>query len=176
MSKAVLNKLQYDVQGYFRAYYHELRKQLAEHPEAELPRWFEGGRRIETRVCRDGIVIAHLPYDEDSTTFPGEEGSFAFYIVRDPPLLVKDMVARYTPPLTGGDTVTLLDYVPGEYFGVLRFDEPLRVSYLLVDEHRLTFRTRWTLLDVADTANFDAWHDRSEACRRAREVLRRYLR
>src|SRR5215204_2979132 len=43
-----VNRLHYDVKQYFRAYFKELRKQIAAHDHKfeKVPHWFKGGRKV----------------------------------------------------------------------------------------------------------------------------------
>ncbi len=40
LTRAQLNKLEYDIKKFYRAYYKELRKQMAAHPNVDLPLYF----------------------------------------------------------------------------------------------------------------------------------------
>lgn len=172
----MLNRMHYDIQGYFRAYYRELRKQITERdPDFQvLPHWFKGGRRIHAQGCADGVMVVHRPYDEESHTFPDREDSFEFFLTPDD--LVKDAVARMIAPRPGGQIdINLLDYEINQGFGSLVYTEPLRLEHPLIDDQVLVEEVRWTRLDVTDMDNLDTWRDKAEARRDARQVLSEYL-
>jgi hypothetical protein len=77
-TQAMLDKVREDVQGYFRVYYAELRRPVAEHEDADLPQWFKGELKIATSCCTDGVVVAHAPYDPESWTHHEREDSYTF--------------------------------------------------------------------------------------------------
>ena len=99
LTNAQANKLQYDIKKFFRTYYKELRKQIGAQPDVNLPAWFRGGRQILTSVCKDGVVIVHRPYGEESQSFPDRPDSFTF---NSKDLQVKELLATYIPPTPEG--------------------------------------------------------------------------
>jgi hypothetical protein len=135
-SKGMLHKLEYEVRGYFKAYYRELRKHIATHdPDFQvLPHWFKGGRKIQTQACADGVMVVHRPYDEETMTFPDRDDEFEFFI-EEQPMLVKEAVARLIPSRPGGEIeITLLDYQPGQDFGAISYPEPFQLVHELGDD------------------------------------------
>lgn len=171
-----LNKLRYDIRGYFRAYYSELRKHIAAHDPSfqNLPIWFKGGRKIQGQACADGVMIVHRPYDEETCIFPDREDSYEFFLSPDMP--VKEAVARMVPTQLAGENATsLLDYQPGEGFGAVSYEEPFQLNHPLGDDDELIEEVGWTRLDCADLDNLTLWRDKSEARKNARKVLSSYL-
>lgn len=171
-----LNKLRYDIQGYFRAYYSGLRMHVTAHdPDFRvLPLWFKGGRRIQAQGCADGVMVVHRPYDEMTRTFPDREDSYEFFLTPEAP--VREAVARMVPSRPGGEIeVSLLNYQPGQGFGAFSYEEPVQLVHSLGEDQELVEEIPWTPLDVADMNCLDLWRDKAEAHKSARQVLRRYL-
>lgn len=177
-TNARINRLRYDVKRFFRAYYSEVRRQIAEAPDAEaIPPWFRGGRRIEITLCADGIVVGHRPYDEEAPTFPNGEDAYTFALAPGV-MTVKEVVARYKPPFPPGKAVSALipDYAPGEDFGARYWSEPLRRVTPMDDKGRIiTEASKWTRLDYASMNRLGAYRDLPWAREQARHVLRPYL-
>lgn len=117
----MLHQLSREVEDYFRAYYAELRSLVAEYEDsADLPRWFRGGRQIETSVCTDGVAIGHTPHDPDTRTFPEREDEYRFYTgAFDNGYSVSEQVReRYNPLFPDGSRLKVMpEYEPGEDFG-----------------------------------------------------------
>jgi hypothetical protein len=171
--EAQKNRFVHEVKKFFRAYYKELRKQIVMHPDANLPRWFKGGRRIITNVCNDGVVIVHRPYDEESQTFPDRDDS---YIFQGQAVLVKELLARYIPPKPEDEQEPPFpDYVPGTDFGARYFAEPRQMQTPLGGDLIAYQETPWTRLDYASVYRIGAWSDASLAPEQARDVLRPYF-
>lgn len=171
-----LNKLRYDIQRYFRAYYSELRGHVAAHdPDFQtLPPWFKGGRQVQTQACADGVIVVHRPFDEQTRTFPDREYSYSFSLTPDSP--VKEAVARMVPPRPGGEMeLTLLDYEPGEEFGAFTYQEPIQITHPAGEDLEIVEEIPWTRLDVADLGCVDLWRDRAAARKEARHILSQYL-
>ncbi len=178
----MLDELRSGVEGYFRAYYSELRKHIAVHdPEFRvLPHWFKGGREVHTVACKDGVVVVHWPYDKETMTFPDREDSYRFYV--QPSELVKERVAEYDFPwmnpsgLPANMQPLIRDYVPGEEFESGYWPEPRR-SYSPLDSegNSIIEADTWTRLDYTDMRNLDTWRDVPWAREQARFILRRYL-
>jgi hypothetical protein len=171
-----LNKLRYDTQNYFRAYYAELRKHISAHdPDFQvLPLWFKGNRRIQVQACTDGVMVVHRPFDEDVRTFPDHEDSYEFFVTPDLP--VGEAVARMVPARLGGDVELILsDYEPGEPFGSFHYREPIQLIHRMDEVHELVEEIPWTRLDAVDMGCLDLLREKSEARRDARQVLDRCL-
>jgi hypothetical protein len=171
-----LNKLRYDIEGYFRAYYSELRKHIVEHdPDFQvLPLWFKGGREIQSQACSDGVMVVHRPYDEMSRTFTDRPDSYKGFLTPDEP--VKTAVTRMIPPRPGGEIeISLLDYPSGQGFGAISYEEPVQLIHQLDADKELVEEVPWTRLDAADLDHLNIWQDKAEARQNARRLLEQYL-
>jgi hypothetical protein len=162
------------VQGYFRAYYSELRKQIAQHdPDFRvLPQWLRGGRRIEVHACLDGVIILHYPLDENYS-----EGTDVYDYRVDTSDQVKDVAARSVPERPGGlYQAGTLDYNDPTDFGAGTYAAPIEAVHPLPDGEELIEQVSpWTQMNFADMRNRDVWRDRSTARRDARELIARFL-
>jgi len=116
---------------------------------------------VVTNFCRDGVLIVHEPVEAG-------HDSYVFESVLD--TRVEDVVARYTPTLPGGESVTIIDYSPYEDFGTFSLTEPLRQ-----EENGQTYESEWTRMDIASWNNLGMWRDKRQARGLARNDLRPYL-
>jgi hypothetical protein len=114
-----------------------------------------------TNFCRDGVLIVHEPAETG-------QDSYVFESVLD--TWVEDAVARYTPTLPSGESVTIIDYSPYEDFGTFSLTEALRQ-----EENGRIYESEWTRMDIASWNNLGVWRDRFQARRLARNDLRPYL-
>jgi hypothetical protein len=171
-----INKVRYDVRGYFRAYYAELRRLITEHDKnTEIPRWFRGGRKITTSCCADGVFIDHTPYD---MTYPEREDSYEFLLPVDhgQMFLVGEMFDRSRTTMPDGRRMlAMLVYTPGEDFGTFVRLWPAHEGHPASDGYQLNVISEWTRLDAASMSNLGRWRDRSAARREAWEALRPYV-
>jgi hypothetical protein len=163
LTTEMLADLRAEITGYFEAYYSALRSEIAGHDAlyGSIPRHFKGSREVMAHFCRDGVVVVHRPAETD-------EDSFVFESDLD--TRVEDMVARYTPTLPSGKSVTLIDYSPYEDFGTFSLTEPLRQ-----EEDGQIYESEWTRMDIASWNNLGVWRDRRQARGLARNDLRPYL-
>jgi hypothetical protein len=161
LTSEMLGRLRTEITGYFEAYYSALRNQIAGHDALceSIPHHFKGSRKVVTNFCRDGVVVVHEPAEQDS---------YIFESVLD--TRVEDVVARYTPTLPSGESVTLIDYSPYDDFGAFSITEPLQH-----EEGGRTYESEWTRMDIASWNNLGMWRDKHEARRLARNALRPYL-
>jgi hypothetical protein len=161
LTSEMLGRLRTEITGYFEAYYSALRNQIAGHDALceSIPHHFKGSRKVVTNFCRDGVVVVHEPAEQDS---------YVFESVLD--TRVEDVVARYTPTLPSGESVTLIDYSPYDDFGAFSITEPLQH-----EEGGRTYESEWTRMDIASWNNLGMWRDKHEARRLARNALRPYL-
>ena len=159
----MLDELRAQITGYFEAYYAALRNEIAGHDALydSIPHHFKGSREIVTNFCRDGVLIVHIPAETG-------QDSYIFESVLD--TRVEDVVARYTPTLPSGKSVTLIDYSPYEDFGTFSLTEPLRQ-----EEDGRTYASEWTRMDIASWNNLGVWRDTRQARGLARNDLRPYL-
>jgi hypothetical protein len=159
----MLDELRAQITGYFEAYYAALRNEIAGHDALydSIPHHFKGSREIVTNFCRDGVLIVHIPAETG-------QDSYVFESVLD--TRVEDVVARYTPTLPSGKSVTLIDYSPYEDFGTFSLTEPLRQ-----EEDGRTYASEWTRMDIASWNNLGVWRDTRQARGLARNDLRPYL-
>src|SRR5215210_3654071 len=163
LTTGMLDELSTQITGYFEAYYSALRSEIAGHDVLydSIPNYFKGSREVVTNFCRDGVVIVHRPAQTD-------EDSYVFESVLD--TRVEDVVARDTPTLPSGESVTLIDYSPYEDFGTFSLTEPLRQ-----EENGRTYESEWTRMDIASWNNLGMWRDKRQARGLARNDLRPYL-
>src|SRR5215208_5884833 len=103
LTPEMLEELRTQITGYFEAYYLALRNEIAGHEALydSIPHYFKGTREVVTSFCRDGVLIVHEPAQTG-------QDSYVFESVLD--TRVEDVVARYTPTLPSGESVTLIDY------------------------------------------------------------------
>jgi len=177
-----INRLHHDVKKYFRAYFAELRKQIATHdPDFQvLPWWFKGGRKVDTIVCRDGAVVVHWPYEKGTMKLPEKPDSYPLHHI--PPVLVKELLAKYElpwpdPTATPNNFSPLIpDYAPGEEFESGYWPEPRRRETRWEDQGMtITAHDQWTRLDYTPASKLDVWQDLPWAREQARYILRRYI-
>lgn len=163
LTTEMLDELRTQITSYFEAYYSALRSEIAGHDALydSIPHYFKGSREVVTNFCRDGVLIVHKPAETD-------EDSYVFEPVLD--TRVEDVVARYTPTLPSGESVTLIDYSPYEDFGTFSLTEPLQQ-----EEAGTTYESEWTRMDIASWNNLGLWRDKRQARRLARNGLRPYL-
>jgi hypothetical protein len=163
LTTEMLNELRTEIKSYFEAYYSALRNEIAGHDARydSIPHYFKGSREVVTNFCRDGVLIVHEPAET-------EQDLYVFESVLD--TRVEDVLARYTPTLPSGESVTIIDYSPYEDFGTFSLTEPLRQ-----EENGRTYESGWTRLDIASWNNLGLWRDRLQARRLARNDLRPYL-
>jgi hypothetical protein len=163
LTPEMLDGLRTEIMGYFEAYYSTLRNEVAGHDALydSIPHYFKGNREVVTNFCRDGVLIVHKPAET-------RHDSYSFESVLD--TRVEDVVARYTPILPSGKTVTMIDYSPYEDFGTFSFTEPLRQ-----EENGRTYESAWTRMDIASWNNLGIWRDKYQARGLARNDLRPYL-
>jgi hypothetical protein len=117
----MLDRLRFEVESYFRAYYAELRRLVAEHDDrADIPEWFRGGRQIETDACTDGVVIAHTPYHPESRTYSAREDTYRFRLAVEHGNSVGEKLGEwYSPEFPDGSKLEVMpEYSPGEDFGI----------------------------------------------------------
>ncbi len=114
-----INKIEYEVPRYFRAYYAELRSLLSKHEDADLPYWFRGGREVEICLCTDGVLVVHSPFDQESMTYPERADLYKFRLSASVGLSVRELFSGwYNPPFPDGTRLTaMLEYSPGKDFG-----------------------------------------------------------
>jgi len=177
-----VNRLHYDVKQYFRAYFKELRKQIAAHdPNFEkVPHWFKGGRKVETIVCKDGAVVIHWPYDMETMTYPDKPDSFPLFHMPDE--LVKERVARYEllwpdpTTLPSGWSPLIPNYAPGEGFKPGHWPEPRRRLTPWENQDKdIVEHDKWTRLDYTPASRLEVWRDVERARRQARGILSRHI-
>ena len=163
LTPEMLGGLRTEITGYFEAYYSALRNEIAGHDALydSIPQHFKGNREVVTNFCRDGVLIVHEPAQTG-------HDSYVFESVLD--TRVEDVVARYTPTLPGGESVTIIDYSPYEDFGTFSLTEPLRQ-----EENGQTYESEWTRMDIASWNNLGMWRDKRLARGLARNDLRPYL-
>jgi len=184
LPNAKINRVHYEVNKYFRAYYAELRKHIATHDPSfqRLPLWFKGGRKVETLVCRDGIIVIHWPYEKASGMFPDKPDSYPLFKLPDE--LVKERVAKYDidwpdpnafPPAEAFAPL-IPDYTPGAAFKPGVWPEPRRRGTELDDQGTyVNAADQWTRLDYTNMDRLDAWRDVPRARTQARTLLSNYL-
>lgn len=175
-----LNKLRYDVRGYFRTYYAELRRLIAEYEEtADIPRWFNGGRQITTSCCGDGVVVVHEPYDLEAMAFPERDDSYNFHLAAEHGRLwsVGRRLYGCRPKMPDGRRIAggIPDYAQGEDFGIFVRLWPAYEGHPAPDGYQLNVMSQWTRLDAASMSNLGRWRDRTVAYREAWEALRPYV-
>ncbi len=173
-----LNRLQYDVRGYFRAYYSELRRLMAEHEDADIPDWFGGGRQIDTCACTDGVAIIHSPFDLESMTYAERPDAYNFALSAVYGYSVGEMVRdRNSPTFGDGSKLEVMPaYAPGEDFGTfVRLWPAYMYSHDLPDGREFGIISQWTRLDAASKSSVGLWRDKSLARREAWEALRPYV-
>jgi hypothetical protein len=180
---AKINRLHYNVKKHFRAYFRELRKQIAMHdPDFQtLPHWFRGGREVETIVCKDGAVVVHWPYDVETMTFPDSPDSYP--LLRSTDELVKERVAMYDHPwpdptaLPNNFAPIVPDYSPPGNFSPGYWPEPRRRATPWDSEgQEIVYEDKWTRLDYAPVDKWDnCWGDERAALNQARAVLNLHL-
>jgi|SRR5215210_3880112 len=163
LTTEMLDELSTQITGYFEVYYSALRSEIAGHDALydSIPHYFKGSREVVTNFCRDGVVIVHGPAETDND-------SYVFESVID--TRVEDVVARYTPALPSGESVTLIDYSPYEDFGTFSLTEPLRQ-----EENGMTYESEWTRMDIVSWNNLGMWRDKRQARGLARNDLRPFL-
>src|SRR5215210_4017069 len=163
LTPEMLEELRTEITSYFEAYYSALRNEISGHDALynSIPHYFKGNREVVTHFCRDGVLIVHQPAQT-------EQGSYVFESVLD--TRVEDVVARYTPTLPSGKSVTIIDYSPYEDFGTFSLIEPLRQ-----EENGRTYESEWTRMDIASWNNLGVWRDTRQARGLARNDLRPYL-
>jgi hypothetical protein len=163
LTTEMLAELRNEITSYFQAYYLALRNEIAGHDALydSIPHYFKGTREVVTNFCRDGVLIVHKPEET-------EQDTYVFESVLD--TRVEDVVARYTPTLPSGESVTIVDYSPYEDFGTVSLTEPLRQ-----EENGRTYESEWTRMDIASWNNLGMWRDKLQARRLARNDLRPYL-
>jgi hypothetical protein len=163
LTSEMLEELRTEITSYFEAYYSALRNEISGHDALynSIPHYFKGNREVVTHFCRDGVLIVHKPAETG-------QDSYVFESVLD--TRVEDVVARYTPTLPSGKSVTIIDYSPYEDFGTFSLTEPLRQ-----EENGRAYESEWTRMDIASWNNLGMWRDRLQARGLARNELRPYL-
>jgi hypothetical protein len=163
LTSEMLEELRTEITSYFEAYYSALRNEISGHDALynSIPHYFKGNREVVTHFCRDGVLIVHKPAETG-------QDSYVFESVLD--TRVEDVVARYTPTLPSGKSVTIIDYSPYEDFGTFSLTEPLRQ-----EENGRAYESVWTRLDIASCHNLGVWRDTGQARGLARNDLRPYL-
>ncbi len=149
LTQAQANKLRYRLTRYFRAYYKTLRREIEKAIESgtdpdSVPHYYKGHKKVQTILCRDGVMVVHFPADE------GEgRDRFEFYAPRPRPT-VKDVAAGYNLLLPGGGTMDpLIDYVPGDHFGPWVYSEPRQMGTPLDGEGgEVIVEDEWHRLDM----------------------------
>jgi hypothetical protein len=173
-----LNRLRYEVRGYFRIYYSELRRLIASHEDAEFPYWFRGGREIHTSACTDGVLVTHSPYDVETLSFPEREDSFSFHLG---PVLedrsVGELVREgYSPTFPDGSRLEVMPaYSPREDFGYYVRRWPAYEGHSAGDGYELGSISEWTRLDAASMSSLHVWRDRRSARCDAWETVKPYV-
>lgn len=174
----MLERLQMEVQDYFRAFYSELRRLMAEHEDADLPYWFAGGRQIVTSTCTDGVLIVHSPYDPETMTFPEWEDSFGFHLGPvNEGLSVEELVrGSYSPAFADGSKMDVMpsDW-PGGDFGHYLSRWPAYEGYPAGDDADLGIVSSWTRLEAASMSYLHVWRDTERARIDAWETVRPYV-
>jgi hypothetical protein len=94
------NRLCYAFAKFFRTYYKTLRREINKAVEAgadsdSIPHYHKGYKKVQTIVCRDGVVVVHYPSAEGAV-----RDEFEFYLSLD--YSVKEMAARYNQDFPGG--------------------------------------------------------------------------
>ncbi len=178
-NREILERLREEVEDYFRAFYPELRRLMAEHEDADLPYWFGGGREIRTSACTDGVLIAHVPYEPETMTFPEREDSFRFYqgaaLVG---LSVEDLVRdSCSPSYPDGSRMEVLpaDWPGGDFGHYLSRWPAYDGPYPAGEEADLGTLSHWTRLEVASMSSLHVWRDREKAQSDAWETVRPYV-
>ncbi len=176
MTRALSNKLRYRLTRYFRAYYKALRREIEKAVDTgtdpdSIPHYYKGYKKVQTILCRDGVLIVHYPADEESVR---EE--FEFYSPPGPRRTVKETAAGYNPPLPGGDVMDpLVDYEPGDHFGPVVYAEPRQRVTIMEGEGgdgvEVIQEDKWHRLDMVSWSRVGAYFDEAEAKREARYVL-----
>ena len=174
-----LERLRGEVQDYFRVFYPELRRLMAEHEDADLPYWFAGGREIVTSACTNGVLIVHSPYVAETLTFSEREDSFRFLLgAAREGLSVEDLV-RDTYSITfpdGSRKEVMPEDWPGGDFGHYlgrwpAYDGP----YPAGDDADLGTVSGWTRIEAASMSYLHVWRDTERARLDAWETVRPYV-
>lgn len=156
-TQKTLDQLKVDIEGFFIAYYSELRRLTSGHKAESLPEWIKGTRLVHAHACLDGVMVAHIYTDKIPsyiTVERSEDGSlFKFDLYTD--ALVKDLYPQLIPPRRGGGKFPVLyppDYQPGEPFGQNTILAPLEIVHPLDDENIAIEQAErlWTRLEYAD--------------------------
>jgi hypothetical protein len=176
MTEALSNKLRYRLTRYFRAYYKTLRREIEKATESgtdpdSIPHYYKGHKRVQTILCRDGVLIVHYPADEGSS-----RDEFEFYAPPGPLPTVKESAAAYNPPLPGGDVLDpLVDYEPGEHFGPVVYVEPRQRVTVMGEEGgdgaEVIEQDKWHRLDMVSWSRVEAYFDEAVAKSQARYVF-----
>ena len=163
LTTEMLEELRAQITSYFEAYYSALRNEIAGHDTLSdsILHYFKGSREVVANFCRDGVLIVHQPAESG-------QDSCVFESVLDS--RVEDVVARYTPTLPSGESVTIFNYSPYEVFGTFSLTEPLQQ-----EENGRTYESEWTRMDIASWNNLGMWRDKQQARRLAKNDLRPYL-
>lgn len=173
-NREILERLREEVEDYFRTFYPELRRLMAEHEDADLPYWFGGGREIRAEACTDGVLIAHVPYDPETMTFPVREDSFRFYQGGAlEGLSVEDRVRDGYA--TDSLKVLPADWPGGDFGHYLRRWPAYDGPYPAGDDADVGTISNWTRLEVASMSYLHVWRDKEKARRDAWETVRPYV-
>ncbi len=174
-----LDQVRNDVDGYFRAYYAELRRLLTEHEgHADIPVWFRGGRQITTHACTDGVVIGHVPYEPELRTFPEREDSYEFTLAVERGFSVVELVHDlYSMEFPDGSTFEVMPHFqPGSEFPTfVRLWPAYMFSHPLPNGRDMGSASHWTRLDAVAMNDLDRWQDKKAARREAWQALRPYV-
>jgi hypothetical protein len=177
--RAMLDRLRIEVQAYFRSYYEELRRLVAEFDNsADMPEWFRGGRIITTSACTDGGVIAHKPYEVETRPYPERPDSYRFHRPVEHGYSVGELVReRLRPAFPDGSRLEVMpEYAPGADFGAYVRLGPARMfSHYLPNGDEVYVNSDWTRLDAASMSYLGLWRDTTRARVQAWEALRPYV-
>lgn len=149
-----LEDLKRKITDYYQTYYQELLSRLSSYDGLNsylVPEHLKGYRRVITQLGDDGAVVTHWPEGQDA---------FDFHLSPGKP--VRDLVTEQC----GGQEI--LEYEPGEDFGVLELDEPLQLEM----DGRTVWTSGWTRMEV--TSRLDIWDDPALARKAAVETLSPY--
>lgn len=149
-----LETLKQKITDYYQTYYQELLSRLSSYSGLNsylVPDHLKGYRRVITQLGDDGAVVTHW-----------HEGQDAFDFHLSPGKTVADLVAEQC----GGERI--IDYEPGEPFGVHELDEPLKLEM----DGQTVWTSGWTRMEITD--RLDIWDDPERAREAASETLRPY--